>query len=78
MRKEGRDKLVLITFQSGEGDCPQLLFPWSGISEVQTADSYLGEVPKMSILETEYWWRCPGLKPTELLNVSPVLQIAEP
>ena len=28
------------TFQSGEGDCPQLLFPWSGISEVRAADSY--------------------------------------
>jgi hypothetical protein len=28
------------TFQSGKGDCPQLLFPWSGISEVRTADSY--------------------------------------
>jgi hypothetical protein len=36
------DKLVLppSTFQSGEGDCPQLLFPSSGISEVRTADSY--------------------------------------
>ena len=35
-------KLVLppSTFQSGEGDCPQLLFPLSGISEVRTADSY--------------------------------------
>jgi hypothetical protein len=35
-------KLVLpsSTFQSGEDDCPQLLFPWSGISEVRTADSY--------------------------------------
>jgi hypothetical protein len=34
-------KLVLpsSTFQRGEGDCPQLLFPWSGISEVRTADS---------------------------------------
>jgi hypothetical protein len=28
------------TFQSGEGDCPQRLFPSSGISEVRTADSY--------------------------------------
>ena len=43
MRKKGGGKLVLppSTFQSGGGgDCPQLLFPWSGISEVRTADSY--------------------------------------
>ena len=41
LSKEG-GKLVLpsSTFQNGEGDCPQLLFPWSGISEVRTADSY--------------------------------------
>ena len=44
MHKKGREegKLVLppSTFQSGEDDCPQLLFPWSSISEVRTADSY--------------------------------------
>ena len=42
MRKKGGGKLDLppSTFQSGEGDCPQLLFPWSGISEVRAADSY--------------------------------------
>ena len=43
MRKKGGGNLVLppSTFQSGGGgDCPQLLFPWSGISEVRTADSY--------------------------------------
>jgi hypothetical protein len=36
-RKKGGGKLVLppSTFQSGKGDCPQLLCPWSGISEVQ-------------------------------------------
>jgi hypothetical protein len=39
MKKRG-GKLVLppSTFQSGLGDCPQLLFPWSG--EVRTANSY--------------------------------------
>jgi hypothetical protein len=42
MQKKGGGELVLppSTFQSGEGDCPQLIFPWSGISEVRTADSY--------------------------------------
>jgi hypothetical protein len=41
-KKKGGGKLVLppSTFQSGEGDCPQLLCPWSGISEVRTADTY--------------------------------------
>ena len=41
-KKGGGGKLDLppSTFQSGEGDCPQLLFPWSGISEVWDADSY--------------------------------------
>jgi hypothetical protein len=41
MRKKGGE-LVLppSTFQNGEGDCPQHLCPWSGISEVRTADSY--------------------------------------
>jgi hypothetical protein len=36
-KKRGGGKLVLppSTFQSGEGDCPHLLCPWSGISEVQ-------------------------------------------
>jgi hypothetical protein len=40
---EGELDLPTSTFQSGEGDCPQLLcpsWPWSGISEVRTADSY--------------------------------------
>ena len=27
-------------FKSREGNCPQLFHPWSGISEVRTADSY--------------------------------------
>jgi hypothetical protein len=36
------EELVLppSTFQSGEGNCLQLLCPSSGISEVRTADSY--------------------------------------
>ena len=42
MQKKKGGKLVLppSTFQCEEGDCPQFLFPWSGISEVQNADSY--------------------------------------
>ena len=36
------EELVLppSTFQSGEGNCPQLLLPWGSICEVRTADSY--------------------------------------
>ena len=40
MQKKSKLVLPPSTFQSGEGDCPQLLCPWSGISEVLTADSY--------------------------------------
>ena len=41
-KKRKGAKLVLqpTTFQSGESNCPQLLHPWSGVIEVQTADSY--------------------------------------
>jgi hypothetical protein len=39
-KKGGTLALPPSTFQSGEGNCPQLLFPWSDISEVRTADSY--------------------------------------
>ena len=42
MRKKKGGELVLppSTLQCVEGDCPQGLFPCSGISEVRTADSY--------------------------------------
>ena len=38
--KKGGTILSPWTFQSGEGNCPQLFRPWSGICEVWTADSY--------------------------------------
>ena len=38
--KGGGVVLPPSTFQSGEGNCPQLLLPWCGICEVRTSDLY--------------------------------------